>query len=39
LGTVSDRYDYDRVEGRDLPESQRPQRAWDPKTDTGRKQA
>jgi hypothetical protein len=29
LGTVSDRYVYDRVEGRDLPESQRPQRAWE----------
>lgn len=28
LGTVSDRYQYDRVEDRDLPESQRPQRAW-----------
>jgi hypothetical protein len=31
LGTVSDRYVYDRVEGRDLPESQRPQRAWETK--------
>jgi hypothetical protein len=31
LGTVSDRYVYDRVEDRDLPEAQRPQRAWDPK--------
>src|SRR5215831_255610 len=40
LGTVSDRYVYDRVEGRDLPESQRPQRAWESKkTDNGRKQA
>lgn len=40
LGTVSDRYVYDRVEGRDLPEAQRPQRAWEPKTTrTGRKQA
>jgi|SRR5215831_1186790 len=40
LGTVSDRYDYDRVEGRDLPEAQRPQRAWESKkSDTGRKQA
>jgi hypothetical protein len=28
LGTVSDRYVYDRVKDRDLPESQRPQRAW-----------
>src|SRR5262245_9309384 len=40
LGTVSDRYVYDRVEGRDLPEAQRPQRAWDPKKDdNSRKQA
>jgi hypothetical protein len=40
LGTVSDRYVYDRVEGRDLPDAQRPQRAWDPKkTDTSRKPA
>src|SRR6516165_5890023 len=29
LGTVSDRYVYDRVEGRDMPEAQRPQRAWE----------
>jgi hypothetical protein len=29
LGSVSDRYLYDRVEDRDLPESQRPQRAWE----------
>jgi len=29
LGTVSDSYVYDRVEGRDLPEAQRPQRAWE----------
>jgi hypothetical protein len=28
LGTVSDRYVYDRVQDRDLPESQRPQKAW-----------
>ena len=40
LGTVSDSYVYDRVEGRDLPEAQRPQRAWDPKKiDTSRKPA
>jgi hypothetical protein len=38
LGSVSDAYVYDRVQGRDLPESQRPQRAWE-KTDEGRKQA
>ncbi len=29
LGTVSDAYLYDRVKGRDLPESQRPIPAWD----------
>ena len=40
LGTVSDRYVYDRVEDRDLPEAQRPQRAWDPKKNiTNRKEA
>jgi hypothetical protein len=40
LGTVSDRYVYDRVEGRDLPEAQRPQRAWEPqKAKSGRKPA
>jgi hypothetical protein len=39
LGTVSDRYNYDRVENRDLPEAQRPQRAWDGKKKTGRKPA
>ena len=37
LGTVSDRYVYDRVENRDLPESQRPQRAWEADKDSGRK--
>jgi hypothetical protein len=39
LGTVSDRYVYDRVEGRDLPEAQRPQPAWDAKKTSSRKQA
>jgi hypothetical protein len=39
LGTVSDRYVYDRVEGRDLPESQRPKRAWEEKEDSGRRRA
>lgn len=39
LGTVSDRYVYDRVEGRDLPEAQRPQRAWEVKPENGRKPA
>jgi hypothetical protein len=29
LGTVSDAYLYDRVKGRDLPESERPVPAWD----------
>jgi hypothetical protein len=29
LGTVSDRYVYDRVKDRDLPEAQRPKRAWE----------
>jgi hypothetical protein len=39
LGTVSDRYIYDRVEGRDLPEAQRPQRAWESKKTDSRKPA
>jgi hypothetical protein len=39
LGTVSDRYVYDRVQDRDLPEAQRPQRAWEPKKDSSRKPA
>ena len=40
LGTVSDRYVYDRVEGRDVPEAQRPQRAWESKKpDSSRKPA
>lgn len=37
LGTVSDRYTYDRVENRDLPESQRPQRAWEEKKKNGKR--
>lgn len=32
LGTVSDSYLYDRVKGRDLPESQRPAPAWEEPT-------
>ena len=28
LGTVSESYQYDRVRGRDLPESERPKRPW-----------
>ncbi len=28
LGTVSESYMYDRVRGRDLPESERPKRPW-----------
>jgi hypothetical protein len=39
LGSVSDSYVYDRVQGRDQPEAQRPQRAWEAKTDEGRKPA
>lgn len=39
LGTVSDRYVYDRVQGNDTPEAQRPKRAWETKTDTKRKPA
>jgi len=39
LGTVSDRYVYDRVKDRDMPEAQRPQRAWESKKDSGRKPA
>lgn len=29
LGTVSESYHYDRVRGRDLPESERPKRPWE----------
>ena len=39
LGTVSDRYVYDRVQGNDTPEAQRPKRAWETKADTKRKPA
>lgn len=39
LGTVSDRYVYDRIEDRDLPEAQRPQRAWEGKPETSGKRA
>lgn len=39
LGTVSDRYVYDRVKDRDLPESQRPQRAWEGRPQTTNKRA
>jgi hypothetical protein len=39
LGTVSDRYVYDRIEDRDLPEAQRPQRAWEAKPQTSGKRA
>ncbi|HEV3041414.1 MAG TPA: hypothetical protein VHA33_26865 [Candidatus Angelobacter sp.] len=39
LGTVSDRYVYDRVEGNDTPASQRPKRAWETKPETKRKPA
>jgi hypothetical protein len=39
LGSVSDRYVYDRVQDRDLPEGQRPQRAWEERADNDRKHA
>ena len=39
LGTVSDRYMYDRVEDRDLPESQRPKRAWETGESSDRRRA
>ena len=39
LGTVSDRYMYDRVENRDLPESQRPKRAWETTETSDRRRA
>jgi hypothetical protein len=39
LGTVSDRYVYDRVKDRDLPESQRPQRAWESRPEINGKRA
>lgn len=39
LGTVSDRYVYDRVKDRDLPEAQRPQRAWESKPEPNPKRA
>ena len=39
LGTVSDRYEYDRVKDRDMPESQRPKRAWETDEASGRKRA
>src|SRR5256885_13374774 len=29
LGTVSEAYQYDRVEGRDKPEAERPKRPWE----------
>ncbi len=29
IGTVSDSYQYDRVENRDAPQSARPKRPWD----------
>jgi len=39
LGTVSDSYVYDRVQGNDTPASQRPKRAWEAKPETKRKPA
>jgi hypothetical protein len=37
LGTVSDRYVYDRVRDRDLPESARPKRPWEEKPQEDKK--
>jgi hypothetical protein len=37
LGTVSEAYLYDRVCGRDLPESQRPRRPWQQLAITGKR--
>lgn len=39
LGTVSDRYVYDRVKDRDLPQAQRPKRAWETKPEANPKRA
>jgi hypothetical protein len=39
LGTVSDSYQYDRVKDRDLPEAQRPVRAWESGPKSGKKPA
>lgn len=39
LGTVSDRYVYDRVKDRDLPQAQRPKRAWEAKPEANPKRA
>ena len=39
LGTVSDAYLYDRVKGRDLPESQRPTPAWNRPENQGHRES
>lgn len=39
LGTVSNRYVYDRVKDRDLPQAQRPKRVWEVKPETNPKRA
>jgi len=39
LGTVSDKYVYDRVKDRDLPETKRPKRPWEEKPSTEKKRA
>jgi hypothetical protein len=36
LGTVSDRYVYDRLKGRDLPESERTPRPWELPAEAGK---
>ncbi len=39
LGTVSDRYVYDRVKDRDEPAAKRPQRPWESKSSSKEKRA
>ena len=39
LGTVSESYMYDRVRGRDLPESERPKRPWQQGASAAKKRA
>jgi len=36
LGTVSDAYNYDRVEGRDKPDASRPKRPWEELVGSGK---
>ena len=39
MGTVSESYQYDRIKGRDLPESERPKRPWQETAPPGAKPA